>query len=560
MADEKRPAARCILERVTLGWRFAIATAVTVTAVVGAFTLFQLHRDIEKDRQDRLRLLDEFMGTLVDDIESSRDLATAQARIDRFSRQVLNHSRSSVRLDLVDGRDQIIASSDPHVLLRFDKPPATGLPYAHLPVFSPTLGASGGTLAVWADAPTFADEVRRRWRSWIVEMALLVLSVVASLVVANHFLVTRPLGRLQEGVRQMGHGYLGVLKDVRGAPEWRFLGREIWRLGTDLEQTVRRLIEAQRRAMHVPSPDGPTCALPSQVSKGASAAARTDGLSPSNGHGDRGSPAASTILAPGSLPGTVTAAAIEDGDTELARSYLRHKLRLLQTQSPEDPEVIEHARVAWEQDVLMAERQGDLGLRSHLDDAALRILDPEAFGRVSRYLASITDSPPAWLGLREDEIRSALDQAGVAVVDLQRRAKHVAGIWRKMQALGISADQVQDVFGFRVIVSGSGDCYRALEALHRRFEPQLLSFKDYIARPKPNGYQSLHTHVRAADGPVFEVQIRTPEMHDQAEGPDGDAAHWRYKKVGRGRQNAKAKTGQGLLGRLFDRSVQRTAP
>jgi hypothetical protein len=537
-----------ILERVSLGWRFALVTAVTVATVVGAFSLVQLSRNIDHDSTDRKMLLDEFMGSLVEDIEATRDLATAQARIDRFSRQVLNRARSSVRLDLVDGLGQVVASSDPEVLLRFDKAPSTGVPYAQLPVFSPVLGRDPGTLAVWTDAPSFPDEARRRWRSWFLQMALLVLSVVGSLVVANHFLVARPLHRLQEGLRQMGHGYLGVLKDVQGAPEWRYLGHEIWRLGSDLEQTVRRLVEAQRRAMNVPHPDGVACAFP-----------RHDATALPPG------PIAPPLAAAGAQPArpgaTGDTGPDDESESQMERTYLMYKLRLLESQSPDDPEVVEHARVTWEQDVLMAERLGDLGLRSRLDDAALRVLNPEAFARVGAYLSSITDSPPAWLGLREHAIRAALGEAGVSIVDLQRRAKHVAGIWRKMQALDIAVDQVQDVFGFRLIMPGTGDCYRALDALHRRFEPQLLSFKDYIARPKPNGYQSLHTHLRASEGPVFEVQLRTPEMHLQADGPDGDAAHWRYKKAGRGAtRGALEKVGRGLLGRLFPRSSDGSAP
>jgi len=540
MADAHRPSPCRFLERISLGWRFVIGTALTVSLVLGAYTFFQMYRTIERDRDSRRHLLDQFLGSLVEDVQGSRDLATAQARIDRFSQQVLNPMRSSIRLDLVDHADHVVASSDPMVLLRFGEVPENGVPYVHLPVFTPALGGEPGTLAVWIDAPSIAEEVRQRWRGWFTEMALLVATIVASLVIANHVLVTRPLHRLQEGVRQMGHGYLGVLKNVRGAPEWRFLGHEIWRLGSDLEQTVRRLVEAQRRAMYVPGPEGPSCVLPAATPEVVS------------------SGPAETPVPPVPQPPPVPSDAARAGD-DYVRRYLADKLRLLETQDPDDPEVQEHARVAWEQDVGMAERLGDMNLRSRLDNAALRVLNREAWDRLSRHFASMTDSPPAWLSLRESEIRAALQEANVTVLDLQRRAKHVAGIWRKMQALDIEADQVQDVFGFRVIVPGTEDCYRALEALHRHFEPQLLSFKDYIARPKANGYRSLHTHVRAVDGPVFEVQIRTAQMHVEADGPDGDAAHWRYKRTGRGRPAVPA-IGRGLLGRLFGRRPADSSP
>jgi len=392
---------------------------------------------------------------------------------------------------------------------------------------------------VWIDAPSFAVEVRNRWRSWIADMLLLVVSILATLVVTNHFLVTRPLHRLQEGVRRMGHGYLGVLEDVREAPEFRDLGHSIWRLGNELEQTVRRLVDAQRRAMNVPPPQGLACTIPRAQEHPGSSPARAAAV-PAD---ENPRPA---------FPGPA--------DADLARSYLLSELRLLETQDPHDPEVIEHARFAWERDVTIAERLGDMTLRSRLDNAAMRVLDPQAWERLTRYLGGLTDSPPEWLGRRQDEIRAALDEAHVPLADLACRAKHVAGIWRKMQALDLDVDQVQDLFGFRLLVPSTGDCYRALDALHRRFEPQLLSFKDYIAHPKENGYRSLHTHLRAADGPVFEVQIRTPEMHLQAEGPDGDAAHWRYKARGRGGAWRVASVGRSLLGRLASRLSSPPSP
>ena len=113
---------------------------------------------------------------------------------------------------------------------------------------------------------------------------------------------------------------------------------------------------------------------------------------------------------------------------------------------------------------------------------------------------------------------------------LQHRVKHPAGIFRKTHDKGLSLDQIHDVVAFRIVVADESACYVALKAIHGRFEPLLLRFKDYIAEPKENGYQSLHTCIRAPGGLVYEVQIRTVAMHAQAEG--GDAAHWRYKKDG----------------------------
>jgi len=96
-----------------------------------------------------------------------------------------------------------------------------------------------------------------------------------------------------------------------------------------------------------------------------------------------------------------------------------------------------------------------------------------------------------------------------------------------MLSKGLTLDQVHDIIAFRIIVRDEQDCYLALRAIHERFEPLLLRFKDYIAQPKENGYRSLHTCVKSPDGFVFECQIRTLAMHEQAD--EGEAAHWQYK-------------------------------
>jgi (p)ppGpp synthase/HD superfamily hydrolase len=95
-----------------------------------------------------------------------------------------------------------------------------------------------------------------------------------------------------------------------------------------------------------------------------------------------------------------------------------------------------------------------------------------------------------------------------------------------MQQKHLGLNEVQDIFAFRLIVADQDDCYLALHAVHRLFEPEPFRFKDYIAAPKANGYRSLHTSVCDRNGLVFEIQIRSVDMHREAE--DGEAAHWRY--------------------------------
>jgi GTP pyrophosphokinase len=214
-------------------------------------------------------------------------------------------------------------------------------------------------------------------------------------------------------------------------------------------------------------------------------------------------------------------------EEHLLLQYLSDKCRLLESGDPSDPATQASAEEAWERDVIAAERLGALHLKSRLEDAALRILNPEGFDTVQQGLATLVANRKGWLQEQETGIRAALQDHGVPFLDIQHRVKHVGSTWRKAHTKGLKLEQLHDVFAFRVIVADERDCYLVLEAIHQRFDSRLLHFKDYISRPKPSGYQSIHTCVRSKEGLVFEVQIRTREMHERAEW--GTAAHWRYK-------------------------------
>jgi GTP pyrophosphokinase len=177
----------------------------------------------------------------------------------------------------------------------------------------------------------------------------------------------------------------------------------------------------------------------------------------------------------------------------------------------------------------LANRLGIWQIKWEMEDLSFRFLEPQTYKETARLLDEKRT-------LREDyveQLRESL-QADLAKQDIkaevQGRPKHIYSIVKKMRGKGLGFDQVFDIRALRVIVTEIDDCYSALGWVHAQFLPIAEEFDDYIAKPKANGYQSLHTVVRDATGQAIEVQIRTQSMHDKAE--HGVAAHWVYKEAG----------------------------
>ncbi len=177
----------------------------------------------------------------------------------------------------------------------------------------------------------------------------------------------------------------------------------------------------------------------------------------------------------------------------------------------------------------VANRLGMWRIKWELEDLSFRHLQPETYQHLKQALAQRRGTRERFVGLVEREIRRELDKAGIKG-KVSGRPKHIYSIWRKMQRKGVPFEAIYDVHGFRVILNTVADCYTVLGLIHSRWTPIPGEFDDYIARPKDNGYQSLHTAVIGPGGKHMEVQIRTSEMHAMAE--QGVAAHWRYKEEG----------------------------
>jgi GTP pyrophosphokinase len=177
----------------------------------------------------------------------------------------------------------------------------------------------------------------------------------------------------------------------------------------------------------------------------------------------------------------------------------------------------------------LANRLGLWPIKWELEDLAFRFLQPQAYKTVARQLDEKRVQREQQVEALRQDLSEQLKAWGISA-QVQGRPKHLYSIWKKMQGKGLHFNQVFDVSALRVIVADVPACYAVLARLHAHFKAIDAEFDDYIAKPKPNGYQSLHTVVHIEDGRTVEIQIRTQEMHEHAE--LGVAAHWAYKEAG----------------------------
>jgi len=175
----------------------------------------------------------------------------------------------------------------------------------------------------------------------------------------------------------------------------------------------------------------------------------------------------------------------------------------------------------------LANRLGIWQLKWEIEDLAFRFQHPDTYQRIARLLDEKRGARERYIETMKRELRDALQAAGV-IADVAGRPKHIYSIWKKMQRKDVPFGELYDIRAVRVLVDDVAACYAALGAVHAGWVPVAGEFDDYIARPKGNGYRSLHTAVVGPEGRAVEVQIRTRDMHEQAE--LGVAAHWRYKE------------------------------
>ncbi|MBU3557767.1 bifunctional (p)ppGpp synthetase/guanosine-3',5'-bis(diphosphate) 3'-pyrophosphohydrolase [Polynucleobacter sp. Ross1-W9] len=215
-------------------------------------------------------------------------------------------------------------------------------------------------------------------------------------------------------------------------------------------------------------------------------------------------------------------------DLRVVLIYLASRLQTLRWITQEKIDM----PAAWAQEILnidasLANRLGIWQMKWEMEDLAFRALSPVTYREIAKMLDAKRIERQSFIDQIVLQLKEELKAAQIDG-EVLGRPKHIYSIWKKMEGKSLDFANLYDVRAFRVLVDDVKSCYAVLGIVHNVWQPVPREFDDYIARPKPNGYQSLHTVVMNEDGTAFEIQVRTQEMHQQAE--YGLAAHWRYKE------------------------------
>lgn len=475
----------------SLGWRLALSAVLIISFVMGGITFVQQRIKLENERALHEELLTLSLVPLAVRLESVTRLEDMKREMEAFHAAYVEKDQPLHEVVLLD------ASNDPvhSTMLSHQRENDLGHLQGVLSIFSPLLKDGKGRLILLKSSENYMASVRREWLMWGVHFSATVGVLFIFLAASIYLQVTKPVNRLMRNVTKMEMGYWKPIELVGGAWEIRWLA---WRFGSmvqEVKRTMTHLFEAEQKARHSMTMYERGHEVTNQESLIESVIASLD-------HTDSAS-----------------------------YNRLLATCERAEAASSNDPQATHIGHSIWHREALEADRLGFHHIKIRLEDAALRLIDPETFRSLD---SRLSEQRASWQGLA-DQYREALyrllEDNTIPCVAVLHRMKHTAGVWAKMRGKNLDIDEIYDLFAFRIIVPTEADCYAALGLIHQAYNPVLSRFKDYIAKAKANGYRSLHTCVSTNSGPVFEVQIRSIAMDRQAE--RGGAAHWHYKETGR---------------------------
>lgn len=473
-----------------LGWRLALSTVLIISLVMGGISFGQRFLELREDRQLHQKLLAMSLAPLADRLEAATKLNNIEQELEEFHAAYMKHGYPIHEIVLLDAANEPLFSAG----VWEDGENGAGYLQTAIPIFSPLLDGGSGRLIVTINSEEYRDAVDRDWRRWVVHFVVTLGAVFLFLASAIYFQVTKPINRLVRIVKKMEQGYWRPIVLASGAWEIRWLA---WRFGNmvkEVQSSMTLLLEAEQKAR----------SLTPQRADGPVMSAREQ------------------------RPGSgMTESEHADGPAHREFVTLCEKL---ETTSPDDPQAAELGRNVWRQQAVEANRLGLYETKARLEDAALRLMEPDTYESLDDHIFRLKEFRQEWMEQRRDALYRLLEETAIPCAGILHRVKHTAGVWAKMQSKELNLDEIHDLFAFRIIVPTEADCYAALGVIHQHYKPLIARFKDYIAKPKENGYRSLHTCVVADHGPVFELQIRSVAMDRQAE--RGDAAHCIYKQSG----------------------------
>jgi ppGpp synthetase/RelA/SpoT-type nucleotidyltranferase len=496
--DQKQQSVASDIPRrgLSLGLLLTISTLFIVSLVMGVVTYFQHSVELSNQYKIHENLLRESLSPLAAKIEKARTIEEIEHDVQQFHLSFSNRGYPSHDVILLGESNDVITTTRTVNALPEDE-------YAFkstVPISLQLPGHEQATLVVLKNVTEYKSSIKRQWIFWFIHMAITLATIFLFLYPAIYFLVTKPVKNLVKGVQKMEMGYWGKVPVRSGAWEIRWLAWRFENMISEIRKAIAHLIEAERKAQRL--------------------------IQLSNIKINNNDPPQLAML---------TTSYPKDHTSPIYQDLLR-KCKKLESSSPDDPEATNLANRAWQEDSITANRLGFWEIKSRLEDGALKVLEPEAFNILNNQLTEMKEFLQVWAEKQGEELCNALKEKMIPCVRIFHRVKHTAGVWSKMQDKGLTLDEIHDLYAFRVLVPTETDCYAALGVLHQAFKPVVGRFKDYVAHPKQNGYQSLHTCVKPVEGPAFEIQIRSVAMHQHSE--NGIAAHWVYKKNG---ENGKSK-------------------